>query len=77
MMTDRQRIDWLEQKAEAGSSPALLNDDNGHWAVSFAGFQEVPFGDEPQDIATTFIVEKAQWRKTVRSAIDAAMNEAK
>lgn len=37
--------------------------------------QNAPFGDEPQDIQTTFFVEAAQWRDTIREAIDAYLTD--
>lgn len=74
-MTDTQRIDWLEKQADEGRSPALVNDDNGHWAVSMSGFQNAVCGDGPQDIETTFFVNANQWKNTVREAIDAAIKQ--
>ena len=59
----------LEALAKEGFCPNLLNDDNGHWALVFDGFQSVPFGDDPEDISTTFFVFKDQWKDTVREAI--------
>ena len=64
---DKERLDWLEEQAGAG----LVSDDNGHWAVSFVGMQNVPEGTEPQDIATNFFVEAKEWRDSIREAIDA------
>lgn len=39
MNTDEQRINWLEKKGFGG---ALISDDNGHWAMVFDGFQNLP-----------------------------------
>lgn len=69
---DTQRLNWFEQRANEGACPALLNDDNGHWAVAFDGHQNVPMEDGPVDIETAFYVEAAKWKPTVREAIDAA-----
>lgn len=70
-MTDQERLDWLEQQPGA----ALVNDDNGHWAVAYDGFQNVPVGDQPQDISTAFYIEKSRWHNSIREAIDAAIKE--
>lgn len=69
-MNDTDRIDWLEKQDGIG----LISDDEGRWAVSTTGTQNLP--DDP-DIAFDFIgnfwVEAKDWRPTVREAIDAAM----
>lgn len=69
--TDTERLDWLEQQFGCG----LISDDNDHWAFSGSGTQNVPSGEEPEDIMTTFFVEAGEWRNTIREAIDAAMDE--
>lgn len=68
-MNDKQRIDWLQKH---GQGLALLSDDQGHWAVSGDGMQSVS-SNPPEDCHTTFFVEKREWKKTVRKAIDAAI----
>lgn len=55
--------------------PALLNDDNGHWALAFDGYQQVAMGKGPKTITTTFMVEKKYWKKTIRDAIIYKLNE--
>lgn len=72
MRTDTERMDWLEKY---GFGAALINDDNGHWAVAFDGWQNILKGKEPYDIQTTHFVEKDKWRDDIRSAIDEAMDE--
>lgn len=74
-MTDTERLDWLENITKDGACPGLIFDDNGHWAVAFDGSQNVPEGEGPQDIATSFWIEAAAWRPTIREAIDAAMQQ--
>lgn len=69
--TDTDRINWLEKNFGI----ALLDDDNGHWAISGSGMQNVPDGDLPQDIWTSFHVRPDEWTETVRAAIDRAMGE--
>jgi hypothetical protein len=69
-ITDKQRLDWLEEKAGCG----LINDDAGHWAISNSGIQNLPPMDgNPIDIASTFFVEKQYWHNSIREAIDYAM----
>ena len=66
-MTDTERINWLQKQ----QGFALVSDDFGHWAVVGSGFQNVP-RKAPADISTTFFIEKNEWRKTIRQAIDHA-----
>jgi hypothetical protein len=69
-MTDTDRLDWLEKQDGAG----LVSDDAGHWAVATNGVQSAPMAP-PCDITTQFWIEKHEWRKTVREAIDAAIRQ--
>lgn len=59
----------LESLAEIGFSPILFNDDNGHWAISFDGMQNIPYGNDPEDIATTCFIEKDKWKPSIYEAI--------
>ena len=70
-MNDSERLDKLEQMESYG----LVSDDNGHWACVTEGTQTCPLGDDPDDIQTTFWIEKARWFNTVREAIDHAIKE--
>ena len=72
-MNDTERLDWLEAQTRIGHCPGLINDDNGHWAVSFEGSQNCPEGDGPCGIATSFFVGAGKWYPSIREAIDAAM----
>lgn len=72
MSEDAERLNWLEQQAAQGRCPAIINDDNGHWAYSEDGMQQVPYGDDSQDIVTSFFVTAADWKPTLRAAIDEA-----
>jgi len=65
----------MEQFANLGHCPNLLNDDNGHWAITSEGFQNVVFGDEPEDVETSFFVEAAKWKNTPREALTLYINE--
>lgn len=59
----------LESLAEIGCCPCLFNDDNGHWAVKFDGFQSVPLTDEPEDISTTTFIEAEYWKESIYEAL--------
>lgn len=65
---DKVRLDWL------GHQPgvALINDDDGYWAVSGDGFQNVRVNNQGP-LETSFYVEQEQFRDSVRAAIDAAI----
>jgi len=69
-MTDTERLDWLEKNQGA----ALVSDDDTHWCVSFTGIQNLP-EETPADITTTFVVDKDEWKPSIREAIDAAIKE--
>lgn len=64
---DNKRLDWLEEQFGCG----LINDDAGHWAISWEGTQSVP-DNPPQDVQTVFFIEQKDWNKSVREAIDKA-----
>ena len=59
----------VERLVNEGFCTGLLFDDNGHWALVNDGMQNVPIGDEPEYIATTFFVEKELWCDTAPLAI--------
>jgi len=59
----------VEELSKLGQCPNLLNDDNGHWAVTSDGFQNVVYGDEPSDIDTSFFVKAEEWKNTPREAL--------
>lgn len=69
--TDAERIDWMEKHLEGC---ALLSDDRGNWTISSTGAQNIPAGDAPADIWTSFEVPKEHWHLTLRQAIDHAMD---
>lgn len=76
MPTDTERLNWLETNGEGS---ALLSDDFGNWAVSSSGMQNipdpVPEKGKPGNISTGFFVEAADWKPSVREAIDAVMRD--
>jgi len=68
--TDSERLDWLEKQFGSG----LISDDNGHWAISTNGFQNVVTGG-PKAVETSFFVRAKEWKKSARSAIDAEIKK--
>lgn len=87
MRSDTELLDALESLARNGDCPGiiplgegvkvpgLVNDDNGHWAVSDRGMQNVVCGDEPSDVQTSFFIEAKYWRPTIRAAIELYLDE--
>ena len=69
-MDASQIIKFLESR----SGISLVSDDGGHWAVTGAGFQNVP-ESFPDDLTTTFLIEKDQWKKSIKEAVEAYANE--
>jgi hypothetical protein len=65
----------FESLAEIGHCPNLLNDDNGHWAVIFDGFQTAPIGNEPQGIMTSFFIEEEDWKDSIYEALVWALKD--
>ena len=55
----------VEKLTDKGQCPGLIFDDNGHWALSLEGAQNVPIGPDPQDIATSFFLSADMWCETV------------
>ena len=75
MRTDTQLLDALQEITNLGGCPGVINDDNGHWAVTGDGIQSIACGEDPVDVNTTFFVQASQWKKTVREAINAYVDE--
>lgn len=73
--TDTQRLDELEALVAQGDCPGIINDDNGHWAVSGSGMQSISAGPHPSDVSTAFFVPAGSWRESIRKAIDAYLDE--
>lgn len=72
MTTDSELIDWLQ--TQEGS--ALVSDDFGRWAVTTAGIQNVPEDISiPSDIETMFYIKAAEWKPSIREAIQATKGE--
>lgn len=79
MMTDKERIDWLEKQDGSG----VISDDNGRWAVPDSSFQNLTdsegkfITDGPIDINVTFMVDASEWKCSIREAIDEAIRREK
>ncbi len=73
--SDAELLDALERLVDGGACPGVINDDNGHWAVAEDGIQNCCFGEEPQDLSTTFFIEARKFRSTIREAIDAYLDD--
>ena len=71
-MNDTERLEWLAKQDGA----ALISDDFGNWAVSFDGFQNIPEDPgNPSHISTSFFIEAARWKPSIREAIDAVLSQ--
>lgn len=68
-MTDTELLDALEATTRQGACPAILFDDNGHWAVATDSIGTVPPADAVSDMMTTIWVPASAWRSTLREAI--------
>jgi hypothetical protein len=60
---------------EKGFCPALVFDDNGHWALTMEGIQTMTDSDDPVDVNMTMHVQAAQWRDTIPDAVHAAIKD--
>lgn len=59
----------LNQLSRLGFPIAVLNDDNGNWAVVADGYQSATFGDDAMDVDTHFWVSARHWKPTLREAL--------
>lgn len=64
-MNDTERLNFL-----VSNDLNLINDDAGRWACVSDGIQNVPDDETAGDINSTFFIEKHQWKKSIREAID-------
>ena len=67
----------IEVDKNLGIAPSVIYDDNGHFAVSADGMQEIPVEEEKGTIGLTTIVEKEQWKDSPREALESFLNELK
>lgn len=59
----------IETLTKFGQAPNLVYDDNGRFAVSSDGYNQVVTDDELIDQPMTIFVEKHMWYKTIREAL--------
>jgi hypothetical protein len=65
----------MELLSKKGFSPSLVHDDNGHWAISGDGIQNIPTENKTQDVSLTVFVELKKWKKTIKKAMLHYLNE--
>jgi len=75
MRSDTELLAGLEKACSEGAAPAIVNDDGGHWACVGEGWQTVPCTMEPEDVITTFVIPKNEWRASLRGAIEAFLDD--
>jgi hypothetical protein len=68
---DAERLRQFERWADDGFCPHLVFDDDGHWAVSFAG--SGPSAQSDEITSHVAVVEPHEWSDSVGEAIDAAL----
>jgi hypothetical protein len=68
---DAERLRQFERWADDGFCPHLVFDDDGHWAVSFAG--SGPCAQSDEITSHVAVVEPHEWSDSVGEAIDAAL----
>ena len=67
---DEYEVDFIiETWSRFGSAPSLIYDDNGMFAATGDGFQQVVTGKDKIDGVFTVFVQKKQWKKTIRQAL--------
>ena len=59
----------IEELTKLGQAPCILYDDEGHFAITGDGFQNVVMG-EATDVEIVHFVEKELWKDTMRGALD-------
>ena len=59
----------IETFTRFGASPNIIYDDNGLFAIVEEGVQSVVYGNQRLEGAFTLIVEKKQWKKSIREAL--------
>lgn len=59
----------IETLTHLGQAPNVMYDDNGYFAVSGDGLQEVVYGRKKIEGGMTVIVNKKMWKKTIREAL--------
>jgi len=68
----------IEAMTSTGGAPNLVYDDNGHFALSFVGFNPVNMEEEgpfKEDVNMQSFVEPGEWAKTIREAVVKSIEE--
>jgi hypothetical protein len=76
MMTDTERLDYLDNEMKKGGCPNIVCDDDGRFALAHDGMQPVPPADGKgfkEIMSTVVIVQPEQWKSSIREAIDYAI----
>lgn len=68
-------IKVLNKLADRGYCPALLFDDDGRWALSFEGIQNVNFENTSIDMSINSFVDANDWKDTIEEAVEYAVNK--
>ena len=68
-------LEKLELLVENGYCPGLIYDDNGHWALSTNGSQNMTTIEGKQDIWTSFVVEADDWHDSPLKAIEQSIKK--
>lgn len=72
---DKYEVDFIiETWTRFGAAPCIMYDDNGLFAVTGDGMQSVVTGNKKLEGAITVIVNKKQWKKTIRKALKQFIN---
>ena len=58
----------IEELTKLGQAPSILYDDNGNFAITGDGTQDVVF--EPSDMTITHFIKKEMWKPTIREALE-------
>lgn len=67
--------DILNATDHCGLAPCLINNDNGMWAITGTGMQNISIDSDAWDFEGSFFVEKDEWRDTVREAVRSFIDE--
>jgi hypothetical protein len=63
-------VDFIvESLTHLGHAPNIIYDDNGLFAVTAEGFQSVVTGNQKIEGTFLLLVEKKQWKKSIREAL--------
>jgi len=70
--TNFEKLDFdfiILELTKLGQCPSLLYDDDGRFAITGEGIQDVVMGDEAQDINISHFVKAEEWKDTPREAL--------